>query len=307
MNLQSPGWLLLLLPVALLLAAYIVQQRRRSRYAVRFAATPMLARLLPLRPGWKRHLPMTGLLLMFGLLAVAAARPDMELRVPREQATVMVVVDASDSMGNSDVPPSRIEAASVAAADFVSGLPDEFSVGIVTFANGASVLSPPTTDHPRAAATLQDLELTNQTAIGEGILASLDQIETERRLSGNDEIPARIVLLSDGQNTTGRSPEVAARLAEEAGVPVSTISYGTARAGGGVSGAEVLAAVAETSGGTAYTAESSEELEGVYDDVSTQLGWRTETREVTPYVAAAALVTGLLAVALSLRWFTRLP
>lgn len=312
MTLQSPWWLLLLAPVALLAASYVVQQRRRGRYAVRFAATPMLTRLAPLRPGARRHLPFAGLLLAFGLLCLAAARPEMETRVPREQATVMVVVDSSQSMSETDVLPSRIEAAAQAAAQFVEGLPEDFAVGVVSFSDGATVLTPPTTDHARAATTLRGLELRTQTAIGEGVFASLDQVAAEWRLTGNDEIPARVVLLSDGQNTTGRSPEAAAEAAAEMGVPVSTIAYGTTRAGlrddrGATTGAEALAAIAETSGGTAYTATSEAELSDVYDDVRTQLGWRTELREVTPYVAAAALLAGLAAVALGLRTSTRLP
>lgn len=306
MNLQSPLWLLLLVPVALLAVYYVVQQRRRSRYAVRFAATPMLARLVPMRPRWRRHLPAAGLLLTFGLLSLAAARPEMDMRVPREQATVVVVVDSSRSMQDDDVPPSRIEAASVAAAEFVEGLPADFAVGTVTFSSSATVLSPPTTDHARAAATLRDLPLRTQTAIGEGVFTSLDQVAAEWRLIGNDEVPARIVLLSDGQNTTGRSPGEAARAAAELGVPVSTISYGTTRSGSST-GEEALAELAGTSGGTAYTAASSVELEEVYDDVRTQLGWRTEPREITPYVSAAALLAGLVAAALSMRWTTRLP
>jgi Ca-activated chloride channel family protein len=304
MTLQSPWWLLLLVPVALLAAAYVRQQRRRSRYAVRFASTAMLARLVPHRPGWRRHLPATGLLLAFGLLGLAAARPEMEVRVPREQATVMVVVDTSLSMRATDVAPSRIEAASAAASDFVSSLPDDFAVGVVAFSDGATVMTPPTTDHRRAAATLQDLTLHSQTAIGEGVLASLDQIAAEWRLVGNDEIPSRIVLLSDGENTAGRPPELAAEAAADAGVPVSTIAYGSGQQSGG---AETLAAIADRSGGTAYSAESGEQLSGVYEDVSTSLGWRTEEREVTPYISALALLAGLAAATLSLRWFTRLP
>lgn len=306
MTLQSPLWLLLLVPVALLAIAYLVQQRRRSRYAVRFAATPMLARLLPTRPGWKRHLPAAGLLMTFGLLSLAAARPEMDVQVPREQATVMVVVDSSQSMSATDVAPTRIEAASAAAAAFVESLPEDFAVGTVTFSDTATVLSPPTTDHVRAAETLRGLQLRTQTAIGEGVFASLDQIAAEWRLIRNEDVPARIVLLSDGQNTSGRAPWQAAQAAADMGVPVSPISYGTTRSGDGT-GAESLQALADVSGGTAYSAESSAELEAVYEDVNTQLGWRTETREVTPYVSAAALLLGLAAASLSMRWTTRLP
>ena len=304
MTLLSPWWLLLLVPVALLAIGYLIQLRRRSAYAVRFATLPMLQRVAPRRPGWRRHLPATLLLVTFALLSVAAARPQGEVRVPRENATVMVVIDVSLSMAADDVEPSRIEAAQGAAADFVRGLPSGFNVGIVTFSGTTTVLTPPTTDYRRAATALEDLTLESRTAIGEGVFTSLRTLRVQEQITEAD-IPAHIVLLSDGRNTTGRPPADAARAAEAEGVPVSTIAYGTTdRSPVGI---DTLADLADTSGGTAYTAEDGDELSAVYDDIRSSVGWRTELTELTPYVAAVALLAGLVAAALSLRWFVRLP
>jgi Ca-activated chloride channel family protein len=308
MNLVAPWWLLMLVPVAALAATYVVQQRRRSAYAVRFATLPMLERLVPRTPRWRRHTPPAFHLAALALLGLAAARPEMALRVPQEQATVMVVVDSSMSMRATDVEPSRIEAAVDAASSFIDGLPDEYDVGVVGFAQGATVLSPPTRDHSSAAASLDTVTLAGGTAIGEGIFTSLRQVRAFAERVRSDA-PTRIVLLSDGQNTVGRSPADAANAAGDAGIPVTTIAYGGDSNTGVSRGAndEALGEIADISGGTAYSAESGDELEAVYDEIQSAIGWRTEDRDVTPYVAALAFLLALGGAALSLRWFSRLP
>ena len=312
MNLMTPSWLLLLVPVVALAIAYVAQLRRRSTYAVRFAALPMLSRLVPRRPGWRRHLPATLLLLAFAALGLAAARPQVEMEVPRETATIVVTIDTSLSMRQTDVPPNRLDAASAAAAQFIEGLPERFNVGVVTFSGTTAVLAQPTTDHRQAAATLRNLTLESRTAIGEGVFTSLRVVEAQSVLiPEGEDVPAHVVLLSDGRNTFGRLPSEAARAADRAGVPVSTISYGTPpdRDSSYAMSAdtESLAELAEETGGTAYTAEDRAQLSGVYDDIRSSIGYRTEPVEVTQYVAAIALLAGLVAAALSLRWFVRLP
>jgi Ca-activated chloride channel family protein len=315
MTLLSPGWLLLLVPVALLALAYLVQQRRRSRYAVRFASLPMLERLVPHRPGWRRHAPATALLFTFALLGLAAARPEMEVRVPRENATVIVAVDVSTSMKATDVEPNRLDAAAAAATRFVEDLPEGFNAGVVTFSGRTAVRAAPTAERETVLAALQGLTLAGRTAIGEGVFTSLEQVEAMATRAEESDVPAHVVLLSDGTNTTGRTPEEAAEAAREAGVPVSTIAYGTPAGTIENQGRmvavpvdeETLASLAEGSGGRAYTAQSSDELNEVYDNIQSSIGWRMEPREVTQYAAAGALALGLLAAALSLRWFSRLP
>jgi Ca-activated chloride channel family protein len=315
MTLLSPWWLLLLVPVALLVVAYVVQHRRRSRYAVRFASLPMLSRLVVRRPGWRRHAPAASLVVAFALMALAAARPEMDVRVPREQATVIVTIDVSISMQATDVEPNRLDAAAEAATKFVEELPAGFNVGVVAFAGRTEVRSSPTDDREATVAALQNLELAPRTAIGEGVFTSLQQVASMAARLGTTDVPAHIVLLSDGSNTTGRSPAAGAAAAREAGVPVSTIAYGTPTGTVVTQGRvvevpvdeETLADLAGQSDGRAYTAQSSDELNEVYDDIQSKIGWRTEPREVTPYVTAIALAFGLLAAALSLLWFTRLP
>ncbi|HET6967897.1 MAG TPA: VWA domain-containing protein [Ornithinibacter sp.] len=335
MTFLSPWWLLLLLPVIALLGAYVLAQRRRRRYAVRFAALPMLDSVAPDRPGWRRHAPAAAFVLALSTLAVATARPEMDIRVPHERATVIVAIDVSRSMEATDVAPNRLDAARAAAATFVEGLPDSFNVGVVTFSGTTAVLSEPTTDHAAVVARLQGLSLADSTAIGEAVFTSLDQVAAMAArdddadavagggsAGGDDstegeavEVPARIVLLSDGSNTRGREPAEAATAAAEAGVPVSTIAYGTASGVIEAQGRSIpvpvdeesLAALADATGGRAYTAASGDQLTAVYEDIGSSIGWRTEARELTPYLAALALLLMTVGGAMSLRWFARLP
>jgi Ca-activated chloride channel family protein len=315
MSFLSPWWLLLLFPVAALAVAHLVQQRRRSRYALRFATLPMLDRLAPQRPGWRRHVPAAALLLALTALGLAAARPELAVRVPHERATVIVAVDVSRSMQATDVAPNRIDAARQAAAAFIDQLPDTFNVGVVTFAGTTSVLAPASTDHAEVVARLDGLRLADRTAIGEAVFTALDQVAAQAARSGTDRVPARIVLLSDGSNTAGREPTVAAEVARRAGVPVATIAYGTAEGTIMENGRPVavpvdertLSRLAEATGAASYTAQSGDELSEVYADIGSSIGWRTEPREITPYLAAFALLAGVAAGGTSLLWFARIP
>jgi Ca-activated chloride channel family protein len=315
MTFLSPWWLLLLVPVLALAVAYVWQQRRQSRYAVRFASLPMLERLAPRRPGWRRHVPAALLLLAFVGLALAVARPEADVRVPRKNATVIVAIDVSISMRATDVEPSRLQAASAAARRFVEGLPDEINVGLVTFSGSTAVRAAPTTDHEEVENALSSLTLSTRTAIGEGVFTSLGEIAATAAKYGQKKVPATVVLLSDGTNTTGRTPQEAAAAAREAGVPVSTIAYGTQTGTVELDGqlvpvpvdTETLATLAEETDGRAYTAQTSDELNGVYDDIRSSVGFRSEHREITQWFAGLALLLGLAAAGLSLRWFSRLP
>jgi Ca-activated chloride channel family protein len=311
----SPWWLLLLVPIALLAVGYVLQQRRRSKYAVRFASLPMLERLVTRRPRWRRHLPAVILLLAFTALALAVARPVADVRVPRKNATVIVAIDVSISMRATDVEPSRVKAASAAAKRFVEDLPSGINIGLVTFSGRTAVRAAPTTDRKEVEAALDTLTLSTRTAIGEGVFTSLDEITAAAAQAGQKKVPATVVLLSDGTNTTGRTPQEAAVAAREADVPVSTIAYGTQTGTVELEGQmipvpvdrETLATLARDTDGHAYTAETSDELNGVYDDIRSSVGFRSETREITQWLAGLGLLLGLVAAALSLRWFSRLP
>lgn len=316
MTFLSPLGLLTLVPVALLALTYLVTVRRRQRYAVRYAALPLLDSVIPERPRWRRHVPAVFLLAAFTLCALAVARPEMPVRVPYERATIIVAIDTSESMRAEDVSPNRLAAAVGAATDFIDQLPPTFNVGVVTFAGTTTVAHPPDTDRDAAANSLQMLTTQARTAIGEGVFTSLAQIRTitDEPEEGQHRVPAHIVLLSDGTNTSGRDTDAAALAAVAAGVPVSTIAYGTPDGVFDSGGYEVpvpvdtetLASLAHDTGGIAYTAQSGDELAEVYRDIGSSIGWRTEWREVTPFVAGIALICGIVAAALSMRWFARL-
>lgn len=315
MSFLAPGRLWLLLAVAALAVAYVLLQRRRPRYALRFTELDLLASLVPRGAAWRRHVPATLLLLSLVALTTAFARPQADVQVPRERATVLVALDTSISMRADDVAPDRITAARQSAAQFVRGLPERFNVGLVSFSGSASVVVPPTQDHELVVSAVQALELGPSTAVGEAVFASLEAIRSVPGEPGQEPPPARIVLLSDGTNTVGREVSVAAQAAVDAGVPVSTIAYGTAEGLVQVQGQLIpvpvdrpaLARLAQETGGTAFTAESGQELAEVYQDIGSSVGTTTERREVTATVTGVALALAAGAAVASLVWGARLP
>lgn len=311
----APGRLWLLLLVLGLLVAYVALQRRRPVYAARFTELDLLASVVPRSAAWKRHVPAGLLLLSLVALTGAFARPEADVRVPRERATVIVALDTSLSMQATDVEPDRITAARASASAFVDGLPERFAVGLVSFSGSATVVVSPTQDHQLVVEAVERLELGPSTAIGDAVLASLDAIRVVPGEQGQPPPPARIVLLSDGTSTVGRPVAGAADAAIEAGVPVSTIAYGTADGVVVVQGQEIpvpvdapsLARLAEATGGSAFSAESGEELSAVYEDIGSQVGTTTERREVTDVVTGVGLLLAVAAAAASLVWSARLP
>jgi Ca-activated chloride channel family protein len=315
MSFLAPGRLLLLVALLALIAAYVMVQTRRSRYAVRFTTLHLLERVAPTGPGWRRHVPAAAFLLMMGLFVTGFARPTADVRVPREQATVMVAVDVSSSMEATDVEPDRLTAAKRAAHAFVGRLPVRFNVGVVSFSGSASVVVSPTTDRQAVISGIDNLTLGPRTAIGEAIFVSLQSITTFGAQFGESAPPARIVLLSDGTNTAGRTPEAGAAKAAQARVPVSTIAYGTPE-GVIYQGARVvpvpvdgpaLDRIAQTTGGRYYEAATGDELRQVYEDIGSSVGYRIEKREVWAWFIGAGLLLACAAAAGSLLWFSRLP
>ncbi len=315
MTFLSAPWLWLLLGVAALAAAYIVLQRGRGRYAVRFTNLDLLDVVAPERPSWRRHLPAAALLVGLASLVVAMARPAQETQVPRERATIMLAVDVSISMRATDVRPSRIEAAKQAASEFVASLPDQLNVGLVEFAGQASVMVSPTTDHEQVERAIQSMELQNGTAIGEAVFASLDAITSAPESSDGKATPGRIVLLSDGVRNQGRTNEDASAAAQEAGVSVSTIAYGTDEGeielGDRIVPVPVdrdaLRALAEQTSGSYFEAASGSELKQVYENIGSAIGYDTENREVGRWFTGAGLAVIVAAAVMSLAWFSRLP
>jgi Ca-activated chloride channel family protein len=314
---DAPGRLWVLCAIAALLVAYVVfQVRRRSTYAVRFTNLALLDIVAPKRPAWRRHVTAIAFVVGAGLLVVALAEPTRAVQVPVERASIVLAIDTSLSMDATDIEPTRLAAAKDAARSFVESVPETVNVGLVQFAGTAIVAVPPTTEHDDVIRAIDDLGLAEGTAIGEAVFAGLDALATLPDADDPDEpVPASVVVLSDGETTTGRANEDATAAAEEAGVPVSTIAFGTDAGIISVEGevvpvppnVDALAAIADATGGVAFTAEDEGDLAAAYDDLGSSIGYETEQREISEWFVGAALAALLVAGALSLLWFARLP
>lgn len=308
----SPWWLLFLAVVAALGAGYVIVQRRKQKHALRFSNLEMLEKVAPNRPGPARHLPVIALLCALTLLTVALAGPTAEQRVPRNRATVVLVIDVSLSMEATDVAPSRLAAAQQAAKQFADDLTPGINLGLVAFSGTASVLVSPTTNREATKSAIDQLTLSERTATGEAIFTAMQSIDTLAAvLGGSDQAPpARIVLLSDGKQTVPESPDdprggfTAARQAADKGIPVSTISFGTEYGTVTIEDERIpvpvddpsLKEIANLSGGTFFTAASLEELEDAYNTLEEQIGFETTRGDASrPW-----LVLGVLAAAVGL-------
>jgi len=214
-----------------------------------------------------------------------------------------------------DVAPNRFEAAKAAAKKFIQDLPARFNVGVVAFAGSANVVATPSGDRAAAISSIDTLTLAKRTAIGEAVFTSLQAIRSFDAQAGQDPPPAHIVLLSDGDNTTGRSVPEAIDAARAADVPVSTIAfgtpYGTVEIDGETTPVEVnkvtLAGLAQGTNGKAYEAADNDQLSQVYANIGTSLGWRIEHQDVAARFTGIALLLALAAAGASLAWFSRLP
>jgi Ca-activated chloride channel homolog len=251
------------------------------------------------RPGWRRILPLLLYLLAATVLLVALARPEATAQVPRDQATIMLVMDTSLSMRTTDVAPSRIEAARDAADAFLEQIPDRFQVGLITFAGAPSVEALPTTDKEAIRSALRTAPLRRGTAVGDAVLRAL-QASRPRNAVNNERPPTAILLLTDGQSRSGTPPLVAADQARQEQVPVFTVALAA-------QAPDELRQVAELSGGQAFTAPTSEQLTAVYRDLGSRLTYVEEKRELTSYFMGGAAVLLLLGAAASIGWFLRLP
>ncbi|HEX8929512.1 MAG TPA: VWA domain-containing protein [Actinomycetota bacterium] len=343
MSLEWPGflWALALIPAALL--AYLFGQRRRTRYAVRFTNLDLLANVVSRTPGWRRHVPPALYLLALTGLLLSLARPQAVTLVPKEQATVMLVMDTSGSMNATDVAPSRLIAAEQAAALFVSELPAKFRVGVVAFSGTAQTIARPTTDRATVEDALASLHAEGPTAMGDAIERALEARQptqaaavptTTAGTNGtatpaptttpdlSKQPPTVILLLSDGSNTQGRTqPLDAARHARQLNVPVFTISLGTDTGMVDVPDESTgqlrripvppdkftLRRVAEATGGRFFTAPTNKDLKGIYHDLGSKIGFVREKQEVTVVFAAASLLFLVAGAGLALIWFSRFP
>jgi Ca-activated chloride channel family protein len=267
-------------------------------------------------------LPLVLALVALSALVVGVARPRAKVPVPGKQATVILAIDSSRSMVATDVKPSRLAAAVAAARTFLDEAPKTYSVGIVSFSTRASLVLPPTTDRAAARSALDLITLGSGTAIGDAIDRSVAAARPSlpgRPASSTSKIPATILFLSDGEQTTGdRLPLAAAAHAKQLGVPINTVALGTRdavvdvpRANGVIEkvtvvpDAKTLQQIAKITGGRFAAAPTAERLKKVYKDLGSRVGRKRESREVTAAFAGAGVVLMLLASGLSLAWSRR--
>ncbi len=326
---QSLLWSLWIIPI--LLAVYVLVQRRRRRFALRYSDVSVIRAARVPVSHW-RHLPAALLLLALTTLLVALARPQITVVVAEPSETVILTIDVSESMGTADIQPTRIEAAKTAARTFVQGSSPGARIGVVAFSTTASIVQTPTRDHDAVVAAINRLNAEGSTAIGSGILVSLNAIfgdlaaytGEDGDLAAPGVVPspgpqrASISLLTDGANIQGPSPQETAQKAAELGVRIFAIGVGkpnarasTGEGSGGSRGADSIAVdpvtltqVARVTGGEYYLAQDAETLVGIYKKLETEIVLFTEQMEITPYVSAAALVLLLAAAGLSTRWST---
>lgn len=346
MSFMWPQMLVALALVPLLVGAYIWQQRRRRKYAMRYASLALVRDAVGKGPGVKRHVPAAFYLLALTAMIVALARPQAPIEVPHNTGTVILSIDVSGSMQASDVKPNRMEATKEAARLFVKRQPKGVKVGVVSFSDFGALVQPPTRDKDAVLRAIDRLRPQRGTNIGAGIEVALDAIVEDLDLprptatpgaggvggravgarptpapapsggEGRKTPPASIVLVSDGESNVGPPPLEVAQAAAAAGVRVYTVGIGT-REGSvlRIQGRSVftrldedtLKGVAEATGGRYLSAQNESELLKVYDELSRERAFEKEKTEVTFAVTLGALVLSLIGGVLSLLWFNRLP
>jgi Ca-activated chloride channel homolog len=313
---MAPNRLLILLVIPLLILAYIFASLRKNRRGMRFTNTSMLDVVVPKQSQWRRHLAVALSLLSLITLTAAFARPKTQVDVPRERATVVMVIDASQSMQATDVKPTRLDAAKQAAIDFVSKLPEKYNVSVVSMAGSCAILVPPTTAHHTVENAINSIQLQDSTAIGEGITTALRALQQAPKDPDNPNsiAPGAIVLLSDGFNTSGRAPQQAAAEAKAAKVPVYTIAYGTENGCVDLEGKrepvpvdhEEMKQIAAATSGEYFAAATADQLKKVYENIGSDVGYEKADREVTArfagYGLALAVLAALGAISLGAKW-----
>jgi len=333
-------WLTLVVPI--LVGLYIWAQRRRQKYALRYASLSLVKEAMGRGPGVRRHVPPALFLAAMFFMTAALARPVMVVTAPAQEGTVILAIDVSGSMQAEDLKPNRMEAAKEAAKAFVARQGENVSIGVVSFSGDASLVQSPTTDKDLVTKAIDRLRPQRATAIGRGILTSLDAIfendegtlpsvEALARLDqsggqarppatpppgGTLNAPATIVLLSDGQNNQFPAPLQIIDEAISRGVRVYTVGVGSAE--GTIlrlQGRQIrtrldeatLKQIAQMTDAEYYNASNASDLRAVYEKLSTQLVLRQQKTEVTAYLTALAAVLSIIAGGLSLLWFNRLP
>ena len=331
-------WSLLALPLLVLLYWWLMHRRKKN--TLRFASLALVKQAMGRGPGWRRHVPPVLMLLALATLLLASARPRAVITLPLQQETIILAMDVSGSMRATDVAPNRMVAAQEAAKAFLNDLPRNVRVGVVSFAGTAAVVQPPTQNREDIVAAIDRFQLQRGTAIGSGIVLSLatifpdagidlSQITGQRNMPlGPGEKPpkeftpvppgsfnsAAIVLLTDGQRTTGPDPLDAAKMAADRGVKVYSVGIGTKEGETiGFEGwsmrvrldEETLKNVANLTRGEYFYTGTADDLKKVYQSLGSRMIVEKKETEITALFAAAAAALVLLAVGLSVWWFGR--
>jgi Ca-activated chloride channel homolog len=332
-------WLLVLLPLLVLLYLWLLSRRKKN--TLRFSTVSLVKEAMGKGASWRRHLPPALLLLALGVLLVSAARPTAVISLPSTQKTIMLAMDVSGSMRAADVHPNRLVASQEAAKAFLADLPRDVKVGVVSFAGTAAIVQPPTLNREDTVAAIDRFQLQRGTAIGSGVVLSLaalfpddtnidlQQITGARAMPGSSsdkpKTPftpvepgsfgsAAIILLTDGQRTTGPDPLDAAKMAADRGIRVFTVGIGTKD--GEIIGFEgwsmrvrldedTLKNISAATRGEYFYAGTAENLKQVYQSLSTRLVVETKETEISALFASLGALLVVLAGGLSVWWFGR--
>jgi Ca-activated chloride channel family protein len=318
-----PWFFVFLLFIVGLVALYVITQQSRKKRILRFANMELLESVAPQRPAKWRHLSAILLICSLVLLTIAMAGPQNDVRIPRNRAVVMLVIDVSQSMRATDVEPSRLAAAQEAAKQFADQLTSGINLGLIAYAGTATVLVSPTTNREATKIAIDKLQLADRTATGEAIFTALQAIATVGAVIGGGDgpPPARIVLMSDGKETVPSNPDnpkgafTAARTAKDQGVPISTVTFGTPYGYVEINDQrqpvpvddQTLKKIAELSDGSAYNAASLEQLKEVFTKLQDQIGYETVKGDASVgWLRLGSLLLALSALA-ALLFNRRLP
>jgi Ca-activated chloride channel family protein len=336
---QEALWLLLLLPLLVLLYVWLLKRRKKT--AVAWSSLAVIKEAMGTQRLWRRHVPPILMLLALATLIVAGARPTAVLTLPMVEQTVILAMDVSGSMRATDVEPNRLVASQNAAKAFIAELPKAVRVGVVSFAGTAAIVQPPTLSREDVTAAIDRFQLQRATAIGSGLILSLAAIFPDAgidlsQVTGARLMPrslgeppkekeftpvepgsynsAAIILLTDGQRTTGPDSMDAARMAADRGVKVYTVGIGTKE--GDTIGFEgwsmrvrldedTLKQVAMATRAEYFYAGNAVDLKKVYQSLGSRLSAQKKETEITALFAAAGALLMLLAAGLSVWWFGR--
>lgn len=348
---QWPELLWALLGLPLLAVLYVWLLRRRKRATLRYASLSLIKEAGQ-GAAWRRHVPPVLFLLALAAMFVALARPQAVMSLPSQQQTVILAMDVSGSMRADDVLPTRLEAAQAAARAFVADQPANTRIGVVAFAATAQLVQPPTRNREDVVAAIDRFQLQRGTGIGNGLVVALATLFPEvdldiealqgsrspgnraralpmlpRELENNgssepkaEPVPpgsyneAVIILLTDGQRTTGPDPMAVAKLAADRGVRVYTVGIGTKEGttihfeGWSVHvklDEDTLKSISTLTHGEYFQAGTAMDLKKVYETLNSRIVLETRQTEVTALVVAGALVLLLLSAGLSVLWFHR--